>query len=197
MRILGLNGTGGEAVAALVGRDGQGVHLVREAATPRQADRQGGGGSERLAGMLRSLLEQAGWQPGSLGLIAAVTGPGSFTGLRASLSLAHGVALGSGAKLCGVSVPEALRRSVPEEQGRPLWCVGLLRCDRVFLQRHAHSASLACLLEALPVPEQPVLLAGDASALVAATIKRAIPTGVTRDPPEAKRPAAGLRPHPA
>src|ERR1700712_984195 len=125
MRILVLNGSGGDGRAALVACRPDGLNLEHEAEQP------GRGGAERLAGTVQGMLRHAGWDAGSLGLIVAVTGPGSFTGLRATLALAQGVALGAGVRLHGVSVSEALRRSVRESFSMPVWWVGAARRDRV------------------------------------------------------------------
>ena len=171
MRILVLNGAGGGAIAALV------EHGTRRLG---EAERHERGGAERLATMVRDLLGSAGWGPADLDLVACVVGPGSFTGLRASLSLAHGLALGLGVPLCGVTLMEALRQSVGDRGGRPLWCVCVARRDRVFLERDAGLPAQGCALDALPVPDRPVWLAGDASALVAARIPRVERTGVER-----------------
>jgi tRNA threonylcarbamoyl adenosine modification protein YeaZ len=61
----------------------------------------------RLPVLAADALAEAGASPGTLGLIAVVAGPGSFTGLRASLAFAHGLALASGAALVPVTVAEA------------------------------------------------------------------------------------------
>ena len=213
-RVLVLNGAGSEGVAALVEHGA----LLSEAREP------GRGGAERLAGLVRGLLRAAAWQPASLDLIAAVTGPGSFTGLRAALSLAQGMALGMDVPLHGVTAMEALRRGVGDTQGRALWCVCMARRDRIFLECGDGSVR-GCMLGELPQPATPVLLAGDAASLVAlrlaplaaaslvsepaataiAAVARdrhedrlpalaALPLYV--DPPEA-RPASGQRPPPA
>lgn len=227
MRILAMNGSSGDGRAALLIRGRDGLHCVCE------ADQPGRGGAERLAGAVRRMLLQTGWDAGSLGLVAAVTGPGSFTGLRATLALAQGMALGADLPLHGVSLGEALRRTVHAKQRQdapalPVWCASVARRDRLFLDRGDGAGSEAFMLDAVPVPDRPVLLAGDASDLLAQRIERAggvahlsavaqpdilaiaacavdqlegrvprqpaLPLYV--DPPEARRPAAGLRPQP-
>ncbi len=179
MRILVLNGASGDAAAVLVEHPAQGLVPVR------QAEPDGRAGAERLAGRLEALLQDAGWSVGSLGLIAVVTGPGSFTGLRATLSLAHGLALGGGAALVGVALAEALRRTVGETGGRPLWCVGHARRDRIFLECEDGAGPRGVMLDAMPVPAAPVLLAGDASTLVAARLPHATSSGTERPDPVA------------
>ncbi len=61
----------------------------------------------RLPLLAADALAEVGAAPDGLDLIAIVTGPGSFTGLRASLAFAHGLALASGAALVAVAVHEA------------------------------------------------------------------------------------------
>ena len=168
MLTLVLDGTGGGGHLALV----EGTS-VREAACP------GRGGGERLAALLRNLLDAAGRSIAALDLIAAMVGPGSFTGLRATLALAQGIAFGAELPLLGVTNGEALRRTCRDRQERdpdrdpgamPLWCVGMARRDRVFIERDAGEGAFAVMLDAVPIPGHPVLLAGDAEAVVAARI---------------------------
>ena len=144
--------------------------LVRSAADGRlvmlsDALECGRGGAQRLAGSLPAMLAAAGLQLSAIGLIATIVGPGSFTGLRATLALAHGLALGSGTSLVGVTVGEALRRTAGP-RSLPLWCVTTARTGRVFLERDGLEP-VGCMLQALPSQGPgPLLLAGNASDLV-------------------------------
>ena len=218
MRILTLDGAGADASASLLEQRSIGLVRVGHSALPTR------GGAERLASTVADLVDAACWDVASLGLIAVITGPGSFTGLRATLSLAQGLALGGDMPLHGVTRAEALRRSVGDTGGRPLWCVTIARRDRVFIETDAGAGPRGTMLDALPSPREAVLLAGDAAGLLAARVAQAIDSGVERptpeaiaevaldrqsgrlrplaalplyvDQPEAKLPAGGLRPAP-
>jgi tRNA threonylcarbamoyladenosine biosynthesis protein TsaB len=172
--------------------------------------------------MVRDVLDDA---PGPLDFVAVTVGPGSFTGIRAGLALAHGIAMGFGIPVIGVTVGEALGAALPPT-GRTLWCVTDSRRDRVFLETGDSVA--AHDLRALPAPTSPIAIAGDAAIAVTARLAARdfdvmltnafLPTALAVaaaaaqrftgrlpprdaqplyvDPPEAKRPAGGLRPPP-
>jgi tRNA threonylcarbamoyl adenosine modification protein YeaZ len=183
-----------------------------------------------LAGLERAGLEPVGLDLLGLGprldLIAVTVGPGSFTGIRAGLALAHGIAVATGVPLVGVSVGEALADAFPHLGRRALWCAIDSRRGRIFLERDGAVAAMA--IDQLPRPEGPVAVAGDAAPAVAARLaardvdvmltdarlpvarhialvaqRRAAGELAPRaaqplyvDPPEARLPAAGLRPTP-
>ena len=103
--------------------------------------------------------------PIQLAMVAVTIGPGSFTGTRAALSLAHGIALAARVPLVGVTVGEAL--AVPD-CGRAQWVAVDTRRGRVFLERDAGVATVT--LDALPAPSGPVSVAGDAAIAVASRL---------------------------
>ena len=77
-----------------------------------------------LAELVADVLAEAGWSPASLDLIAVTVGPGSFTGIRAGLALAHGIGLAAAVPVIGVTTGEALAHAVsPVLAGRALWSV--------------------------------------------------------------------------
>lgn len=208
MRVLAIDAALGRCSAALVA---DGVILGK--AMLEGAHGQAGA----LAPMVRGVMA------GGFDAVAVCVGPGSFTGLRASIALAQGLAAGADVPLVGVSVAAALGVGYA---GRALWVAIDSRRGRVFLDRGGALAAFA--LAALPAPEGPVALAGDAAPVVAAwlaarghdvllTARRrpraedvaavaramleageqlgpALPLYV--DPPEARLPAGGLRPAP-
>ena len=173
--------------------------------------------------MVRAVLDDA---PGVLDFVAVTVGPGSFTGIRAGLALAHGIVLSLGIPVIGVTVGEALAAALPPLLGRTLWSTIDSRRDRIFLE--TADTVIAYDLGALPSPIGPVAIAGDASIQVTARLaardfdvmltNARMPSawaiaaaGADRfagrlpprdaqplyvDPPEAKLPAGGLRPPP-
>ncbi len=98
-RILALDAALGQCSAALLA-DGQVL-----AERVQHGER---GQVQRLAPMLREVLDAGGTEARALDAVAVTLGPGSFTGLRAALALAHGLALAAGVTLIGVTVFEAL-----------------------------------------------------------------------------------------
>ncbi len=157
--------------------------------------------------------------------VAICTGPGSFTGLRTSIALAQGFAAGLGVPLWGVGAAEAYRQALPELT-RPLWVGIRARRGRLFLLREGKAGAFAEGALPMPQgpvatagEEAPLLAAAlaakgadvmltSARLIDAAWIGRAalaqklagqVPAAALPlyvDPPEAKLPAAGLRPAP-
>jgi len=118
-----------------------------------------------LPAMALAVLRQVGVDPRQLAMVAATIGPGSFTGIRAALSLAHGIALAAKIPLVGVTIGEAL---AVVDNGREQWVVVDTRRGRVFLDCGRGVATVG--LDELPDPSGPVSLAGDAAIRVASRL---------------------------
>ncbi|WP_122048718.1 tRNA (adenosine(37)-N6)-threonylcarbamoyltransferase complex dimerization subunit type 1 TsaB [Asaia bogorensis] len=88
------------------------------------------GATASLAAHCRDFFQLPGWSEGPQ-LIIAVTGPGSFTGLRASLALANGLAHGTGARLRGVTTGACFRTRPGLESAI---CLTRARRDRLFAE---------------------------------------------------------------
>ena len=69
--------------------------------------------SEKLLKQIDLLLAEAGWQLTDLDLLAAVTGPGSFTGLRIGIATIKGLAQVVDKPAIGVSSLEMLAMNLP------------------------------------------------------------------------------------
>lgn len=114
----------------------------------------------------------------SLDAVAVVVGPGGFTGLRAAIALAEGLALGAGARLVGVTTGEALAAALPASlrQTHAVWSAVDTKRGRLVLECLAPGdwAALAPprpMTEVdLPRPDGPVALVGDAAPMAAARL---------------------------
>ena len=76
--------------------------------------------AQSLAPGLRSLLDQVGWQPAEVELVAVTVGPGSFTGLRIGVATAKVFAYATKAEVLGVDTLETIAAAAPEEV-RAIW----------------------------------------------------------------------------
>ncbi len=116
--------------------------------------------------MVAEILASAGIAATALTAVAVTVGPGSFTGLRAAIALAQGIAAGAGCPLIGVTIAEALIAALPATAAsRDVWVAIDSRRDRVFLLRGAEHAAYA--LDALPAATGKIAVAGDAAIAVA------------------------------
>lgn len=69
--------------------------------------------SEKLLGQIDLLLTEAGWQVQDLDLLVAVTGPGSFTGLRIGIATIKGLAQVLDKPVVGISSLQMLAMNLP------------------------------------------------------------------------------------
>jgi len=210
--LIALDASGSRAGLALLSEDGTALRRWSAKLKPG------------LIETLPLLLQEAAQGQGVTD-IAICTGPGSFTGLRTSIALAQGFAAGLGATLWGVPAAAAYREALPQ-LSRPLWVAIRARRGRLFLLRDGKAEAFADSAVPVPDgpvaiagEEAPWLAAylaakgvdvmlTSARLMDAAWVGRAalaqkaagqapgaaLPLYV--DPPEAKLPAAGLRPPP-
>jgi tRNA threonylcarbamoyladenosine biosynthesis protein TsaB len=75
----------------------------------------GGGGMQAL-GMIEAALREAGLEREQIDIITIGLGPGSYTGIRAALSIAQGWQLARGVKLLGISSAECLATQARAEK---------------------------------------------------------------------------------
>jgi tRNA threonylcarbamoyl adenosine modification protein YeaZ len=115
MNILALDTSMGACSAALLRRDGG-----AEALFARQ-ENMARGHAEALLPMVADVMSEGGTDFAALDLIAATTGPGSFTGVRIAISAARGFALVTGAKLFGTdSLTLMAQQALRIASGAPL-----------------------------------------------------------------------------
>ena len=69
--------------------------------------------SETLMRLAEQALSESGWVPGQIDAFAAVTGPGSFTGLRIGVAAVKGLAQAAGKPTVGVGTLETLAAGFP------------------------------------------------------------------------------------
>ena len=164
MRILAVDGALARASAA-VWADGRVLARARVDGARGQPT--------QLPLLAQQVLREAGLEATALDAVAAVVGPGGFTGLRAALALAQGLALAIGRPAIGVTTGEALAAGLPaaRRKGREVWACIDTRRGRLLLERFAPGADAAMAPpqslapEELPACQVPPLLAGDAVAM--------------------------------
>lgn len=106
------------------------------------------GHQERLAGMARDVVADAGGGFGALDRIGVTVGPGSFTGLRVGLAFAQGLGAALDRPVVGVSTLDALAASV--EAGGLVAAVIDARRGQVYARLFRDGVALGAA-EALPL----------------------------------------------
>lgn len=160
--------TAGSACSVAVAR---GEHVL---AHERLAMRHGH--AEALLPMIGRVVAEAGLSPPDIDIIAVTAGPGGFTGIRAGLAAARGLALTAGARLLGVSSFSTVAGAVTEKGKRLLVALDSRRVDlyvQLFDARHLPVSDPAALppehLTTL-IGDGPLAIAGDATEGAAAAL---------------------------
>ncbi len=99
MKILAIETASPPGSIALL--DGVQVIQTRTLEDPRKT-------TQHFATIIENLLQDADWSPSSLQLVAAHTGPGSFTGLRIGITAAKVFSYAINAKVVGINTLETL-----------------------------------------------------------------------------------------
>lgn len=155
--------TAAAACSVALWRDGEVVAAASEAMARGQA--------EALMPMIAGVLRRADLTFADLNRIAVTVGPGSFTGVRAGLAAARGLALATGLPLIGVTSTEAIAAAIPQSRRAGRSVLVVLESQRSDLYVQLFAADLTPLgppmtapVEALVglLPPGPLLVAGDA-----------------------------------
>ena len=144
------------------------------------------GQAEHLLPMIDDAIRRASLRPSAIDLIGATVGPGSFTGIRVSVSAARGIALATQARLIGVSSFEAVAANLARPVGRipgPLLIALESRREDLYIQifdraggplsgpRVVMPALLGAVLDE-SIGEAPIFVAGDAAERAASALSR-------------------------
>lgn len=165
MKILAIEGALARCSAAVL------VDGAVAASTMEDAAR---GHPSLLPSMAQAVLARATLRATALDAVAVGVGPGGFTGLRAAIALAEGIARGARLPLIGVTTGEALAAALPDSdlRGGEVWAAVDNRRGRVVLECFPPGAEepqppIVAPLDDLPAAATPLLILGDAAAAVA------------------------------
>jgi tRNA threonylcarbamoyladenosine biosynthesis protein TsaB len=169
--------TAGSACSVAVGR-GDRV-LARERREMRH------GHAEALLPMIDRVVAAAGLVPADIDVIAVSVGPGGFTGIRAGLAAAHGLALASGARLFGISSFAAVAGPIPPADARLLVALDSRRED-LYVQLFDASGD-PCTEPTALLPDRlaawvgagEIIVAGDAVETAAAALEEPPPRQIS------------------
>ncbi|HSY17688.1 MAG TPA: tRNA (adenosine(37)-N6)-threonylcarbamoyltransferase complex dimerization subunit type 1 TsaB [Candidatus Acidoferrales bacterium] len=96
--------------------DRRSVALARDGIVLSEAVEQTGGRATKAFGLIEKVLAEGKVSRESVEVIAVGLGPGSYTGIRAAISVAQGWQLARGVKLLGVGSMEALAAQAQAEK---------------------------------------------------------------------------------
>ena len=153
------------------------------------------GQAEALLPLVDKAMREAGQVPAALDLVVATVGPGSFTGIRAGIAAARGIALATGARLIGVTSFDAVAvRAARSDCWETRFLLIALESRREdlyvqFFDRHGGAirepaAIMPFLFReavAATIGANPLLVAGDAAQRAAAALAQRRDTAVLED----------------
>jgi tRNA threonylcarbamoyladenosine biosynthesis protein TsaB len=173
--LLALDSATSVSSAALCDDHGQILGYLRGESAPDQAD--------RLIELIDGVLRAAGLDYGAIDVIAVNRGPGSFTGIRAGVAAARGLALAMRRPVVAVNSLEVLATVLGPQSAGSIVAALDARRRQVYLQIFDHELVALSEPRAL-APEDvalaglppPIRLAGDGAALVRAALPDDLPT---------------------
>lgn len=104
-----------------------------------------GSHSEKLMGMIETLLEECGFEFEQVDAIAVSEGPGSFTGLRIGASVAKGLAFGRDIPLIAVSTLAALAFGAKSQMQESGLIIAMLDARRMEVYREVFNQHLTSI----------------------------------------------------
>jgi tRNA threonylcarbamoyladenosine biosynthesis protein TsaB len=149
------------------------------------------GQAEALLLLVDKAMRVAGQVPAALDLVVATVGPGSFTGIRAGLAAAHGIALATGARLLGVTSFDAVAVRAASDCSETRFLLVALESRREdlyiqFFDPHGEALREPAAIMpasfrgavAATIGAKPLLVAGDAAQRAAAALAQRPATAV-------------------
>lgn len=138
--------------------------------------------ADRLIELIDAVLRDAGLDYGGIDVIAVNCGPGSFTGIRAGVAAARGLALASGRPLVAVNSLEVLAAALGPQAAGTIVAALDARRGQVYLQMFDHELvalgeprALAPENVPLAVLQPPIRLLGSGAPLVRAALPHEAP----------------------
>ena len=157
------------------------------------------GHAEVLLPMIGRVMQAARLLPVDIVIVAATVGPGGFTGIRAGLAAAHGLALAAKARLVGISSFSAVAAQIAGNSAPLLVALDSRRADfyvQLFDRYGGRCGEPAAILPedlAAWVEDRSLIVAGNAAEAAAATLREHVPIGVLPDSaPDARGVLAAL-----
>lgn len=125
------------------------------------------GAPERFPLYFQEFIQEGKLVANKIDLIVTVIGPGSFTGLRASIAFALGLKTGLDCPVVSLRRGEAVFPFLEKNTSKPLiWHVTSARRNRVFVESNQSPEIKAYDLSDIPWPNDPVLLSGEAVSMI-------------------------------
>lgn len=165
------------ACSAAVLRLDQGEHRVARRFEPMER-----GHAEALFPMIEAVMSEAGTTFADIGRIAVTVGPGTFTGVRAGIAAARGIALAAKLPVVGAGSLEVMAAGALRQIGTEALAGGFMvahdaRRDEVYVQhfdpaaRALSSAAILSIAEAAQnFPKEITVIAGSGASAIAAQL---------------------------
>ncbi|CAK7192991.1 hypothetical protein COMNV_01202 [Commensalibacter sp. Nvir] len=123
------------------------------------------GGPERFPYYYQQFMKKNILQSSQINFIAAIVGPGSFTGLRASLAFGSGLQFGLNCPVIGLTRGDVFFSSLDAEYcEKEFWHVTYARRNRVFIETNKNKHVSAYDLEDVVIPDRELWICGESAA---------------------------------